>query len=184
MLAQVKQSINFKKYQKAFTLIELLIVIAILGILTTAVLVAIDPLEQFARGRDSGRRSTINQLGHAVQAFYTAQNAVYPTAVANWMNALQTSQDIKTIPDNATSANNPATPCAAPGVLHNNICYNTNGTDAVVYAVQGSRAERLKAGAGTLCATTSFVVWSSAAGKTGLYCGATGPAPGITNLVF
>lgn len=184
MLAQIKQFNTSNKYRKGFTLIELLIVIAILGILTTAVLVAIDPLEQFARGRDSGRRSTINQIGHAVQAFYTAQNAVYPAAGANWMNTLQTSQDIKTIPDNATTANNPVTPCAAPGVLHNNICYNTNGTDAVVYAVQGSRAERLKAGGGTLCATNAFVVWSSAAGKTGLYCGATGPGPGITSLVF
>ncbi len=168
-----------------FTLIELLIVIAILGVLTTAVLVAINPLEQFARGRDSGRKNMINQMGHAVQSYYTSQNAVYPPVVPNWMTALQTSQDIKTIPDNATTQSNPVTPCTAPGELHNNICYNANVNDAVVYAVQDSRSEDVKAGGGvTPCATTTFVVWSSAAGRTGLYCSATGPAPGITTLVF
>lgn len=173
-----------KSLAKGFTLIELLIVIAILGILTTAVLVAINPLEQFARGRDSGRKNTVNQLGHAVQAYYTAQNAAYPAVGATWMTTLQTSQDIKTIPDNSVSGGNPAVTCAGTAQAQNNLCYDTNGTEAVIYAVQGSNSEKLKAGGGTLCATTTFVVWSSAAGRTGLYCGATGPAAGITSLVY
>jgi len=172
---------------RGFTLIELLIVIAILGILTTAVLVAINPLEQFARGRDSGRKNMVNQLGHAVQAYYTAQNATYPPT-ANWLTTLQTTQDIKTIPDNATTQNNPTTICTAPGQLQNNICYNMNAVtgEAVVYAVQGSRSEQVKAGpgGGVPCATTTFVVWSSAAGRTGLYCNAAGPAPGVVLLVY
>jgi prepilin-type N-terminal cleavage/methylation domain-containing protein len=176
---------GLKMRRDGFTLIELLIVIAILGVLTTAVLVAINPLEQFARSRDSGRKNMVNQLGHAIQNYYTAQNATYPPVAANWMTALQTSQDIKTIPDNVTTQNNPTTPCAAPGQLHNNICYNANASEAVVYAVQGSRSEQVKAGGGvTPCATVTFVVWSSAAGRTGLYCNATGPAPGITALIF
>lgn len=178
MLSQLKN----RTLQKGFTLIELLIVIAILGILTTAVLVAINPLEQFARGRDAGRVNLVDQVGHAVQAYYTTQGT-YPTVNVTWMTTLQTSQDIKTIPDN-TGANNPVTPCAAPGVLQNNICYNANANDAVVYAVQGSNAQKIKAGGGTACATTTFAVWSSAAGRTGLLCAAAGPAVGVTNLVF
>ncbi len=171
--------------QKAFTLIELLIVIAILGILTTAVLVAINPLEQFARGRDSGRKNMVDQVGHAIQAYYTAQNATYPPVTAAWMTALQTTQDIKTLPDNGVAGSNPVTICTAPGQLQNNVCYNANAIDAVVYAVQGSRSEQVKAGGGAVpCATNTFTVWSSAAGRSGLYCGATGPAIGITNLIY
>lgn len=176
---------NFKKPQHGFTLIELLIVIAILGILTTAILVAINPLEMFSRGRDAGRKDMINQLGGAVARYYTSQNAVYPAVSASWITTMQTASEIKTIPDNSVSNGNLATPCAAPGQLQNNICYNANANDAVVYAVQSSNSEKLKANGGTTpCATTTFVVWSSAAGRTGLYCNAAGPAVGITTLVF
>jgi prepilin-type N-terminal cleavage/methylation domain-containing protein len=170
--------------QEGFTLIELLIVIAILGILTTAVLVAINPLEQFARGRDSGRKNMVNQLGHAVQNYYTAQNATYPNVDATWMSTLQASHDIKILPDNAVTLNNPTSPCAAPGAGQNNVCYNADPNDAVVYAVQGSRSEQVKAGGGTPCASTTFVVWSSATGRTGLFCSATAPAPGETALIY
>ena len=54
---------------KGFTLIELLIVIAILGVLAAGSLVAIDPVEQLARARDSGRKSAVTQMGRALQAY-------------------------------------------------------------------------------------------------------------------
>ncbi|EKD87098.1 MAG: hypothetical protein ACD_37C00044G0003, partial [uncultured bacterium] len=47
----------FGSSESGFTLIELLIVITILGILATAVLAAINPLEQISRGRDTGSKS-------------------------------------------------------------------------------------------------------------------------------
>ena len=46
-------------HSRGFTLIELLIVIAVLGVLAAVVLVAIDPGQQLARGRDSGRKPSI-----------------------------------------------------------------------------------------------------------------------------
>lgn len=61
----------------AFTMIELLIVIAILGILAVAVLAAINPIEQINRGRDTGSRSDAEQLLSAIDRFY-AYKGYYP----------------------------------------------------------------------------------------------------------
>jgi len=60
-----------------FTMIELLIVIAVLGILAVAVLAAINPIEQINRGRDTGRRSDAEQLLSAIDRFYASQG-YYP----------------------------------------------------------------------------------------------------------
>ena len=66
------------RIKRGFTLIELLIVMAILGVLAVVVLLAINPAEQLARTRDTGRVSAVTQMGHAVQAYDTSHNAVYP----------------------------------------------------------------------------------------------------------
>lgn len=60
-----------------FTMIELLIVIAILGILAVAVLSAINPIEQINRGRDTGSKSDAEQLLSAIDR-YQAFQGYYP----------------------------------------------------------------------------------------------------------
>ena len=55
--------------EKGFTLVELLIVIAIIAILAGAVVVTINPGEQFAQARNSTRRQHINSISNAVMAF-------------------------------------------------------------------------------------------------------------------
>jgi prepilin-type N-terminal cleavage/methylation domain-containing protein len=60
-----------------FTMIELLIVIAVLGILAVAVLASINPIEQINRGRDTGSRSDAEQLISAIDRFYAAKG-YYP----------------------------------------------------------------------------------------------------------
>ncbi len=60
-----------------FTMIELLIVIAVLGILAVAVLAAINPIEQINRGRDTGSRSDAEQLLSAIDRYY-AGKGYYP----------------------------------------------------------------------------------------------------------
>src|SRR5436309_3360735 len=92
---------KFLKVQQAFTLVELLVVIAVLAVLAAAVLVAINPVEQINRGKDATRVSAMAQLGHALQTYATNNSSlanIYPPvaggagcAVAgslNWMDCL------------------------------------------------------------------------------------------------
>ncbi len=65
--------LSIPKSMSGFTMIELLIVIAILGILAVAVLSAINPVEQINRGRDTGSRSDAEQLLSAVDRFNAFQ---------------------------------------------------------------------------------------------------------------
>lgn len=112
------------KSTTGFTLIELLIVIAVLGVLAAVVLVAIDPLEQFAKGRDAGRKTSVSTLGRSVQALYTTQGTLAnlnAAAAGSWLTFLQSTGEIKTIPT-AAGGTVLATPCAT-GNLQGNICY-------------------------------------------------------------
>jgi len=58
-------------------MIELLIVIAVLGVLAIAVLAAINPIEQINRGRDTGNRSDAEQLLSAIDR-YNASQMLWP----------------------------------------------------------------------------------------------------------
>ena len=74
------RTIRAKLAQSGFTMIELLIVIAILGILAVAVLSAINPIEQINRGRDTGSRTDSEQLLTAIERFNAFQR-YYPWQV-------------------------------------------------------------------------------------------------------
>ena len=174
------------KFSLGFTLIELLVVIAILGILAGSVLVAINPLEQLARGRDAGRKTTVNQLGRAVESYYTSQNGVYPTQGNLWMTTgappddntgLQAAGELKIVPSAVTPA------CGNSGALQNGYCYENNGTDAIVYVPGESKNEKTRAD----CASTEtvWIVWSSEQGKTGSTCTANATTyPSIVGLTL
>lgn len=82
------------KANYGFTMVELLIVIAVLGILAVAVLSAINPIEQINRSKDTGSRSDAEQLIGGIDRFYTAKG-YYPwqdspndgkAGDANWLN--------------------------------------------------------------------------------------------------
>lgn len=68
---------KMKKFSKGFTMIELLIVIAVLGILAVAVLSAINPIEQINRGRDTASKSDTEQLLSAIDR-YNASRGLWP----------------------------------------------------------------------------------------------------------
>lgn len=53
-------------HRRAFTLIEILVVIGIIAILAAVVIVAINPARQFAQARDSQRSANVNAILNAV----------------------------------------------------------------------------------------------------------------------
>lgn len=59
---------------KGFTLVELLIVIALLGVIATIVIAAINPIEQANRASDAGMKADSGQLVSAIERYYTAHN--------------------------------------------------------------------------------------------------------------
>jgi len=65
---------------KGFTLLEILLVVAAIGILASIVLVAINPNRQLARVRNSERRSEVNTLYKALEQ-YLIDNGNYPSTV-------------------------------------------------------------------------------------------------------
>ena len=161
-----------KKLSKGFTLIELLIVIAVIGVLAAVVLVAIDPVEQLARGRDTGRKSSVTQLGRSLQAYYT-NNSAYP-AIAGWDTTLVASGDIKVFPTQGT-APSPATVCTA-GNMVNNFCYKLDAIapNIVVYTRVESKSEKNKGTCGGVGANTWYV-YASIDGRAGIVCQAAEP---------
>lgn len=141
--------------KRGFTLIELLIVIAILGTLAVVVLIALNPIQQLARTRDGGRRSTVSQLGHAIEANATGRGGVYLTPSSTWITALVQAGEIASAPQNPPySAPGGASNCTTNA--QNGFCYNTFGsnTRAIVFARLESAAENSK------CPTAGNAAWA------------------------
>lgn len=84
--------------QKGFTLIELLVVIGIIGILAAGLLAAIDPLEQFRKGRDANTKTAASELLTALQRYY-AVRGVFP-----WANSALSGDECMGAPDTSPTA--------------------------------------------------------------------------------
>jgi prepilin-type N-terminal cleavage/methylation domain-containing protein len=65
-----------KKFNRGFTIVELLIVIVVIGILATLVVTTYSGIQQ--KTRDTARKTDINALHGQIEA-YQAQNGKYPT---------------------------------------------------------------------------------------------------------
>jgi prepilin-type N-terminal cleavage/methylation domain-containing protein len=69
------------KQNKGFTLLEILLVIAAIGILAAIVLVAINPNRQLAQARNLVRQADINTIQKALEQ-YLIENGSYPNSVS------------------------------------------------------------------------------------------------------
>lgn len=159
-----------------FTLIELLVVIAVIGVLAGAIIVAINPTEQLQRARDAGRKSTAQQLANAVNGYYAASGGTLPATSTTWINALTSSNDLKTQPAPASASVVGYTNCLPAANQHLGYCYDILGSNFEVYVELASKAEANKC---TTNATSAFYLYSSADAKSGVVCASTAGAAGV-----
>jgi len=98
--------------KKGFTLLELLIVIGILAILSTTVVLVINPAQLLKKARDSQRISDLNSLKTAI-AYYITETAVPSIGSAY---TVQTYADLVGVDCNATAAAATSTALTTGGV--------------------------------------------------------------------
>ncbi|QQS39536.1 type II secretion system protein [Candidatus Woesebacteria bacterium] len=152
---------NFRDLRSGFTLIELLIVIAILGVLAVVVLVAINPVQQLARTRDAGRISTVAQLGHASEAYYTAQGAVYPQTLA----ALASTGELNQVPGMVD--NSLTTECTGHT---DGWCVDVDADPATEIAIWSALEAQTNISLCGVSATAAYAAYLSSAGRTCIVC--------------
>ncbi len=69
------------KRKKGFTLIELLIVIGIIAILAAAVIIAINPGQQFKQARNATRWSHMNSVVNATYSYMISEAGAFPSCL-------------------------------------------------------------------------------------------------------
>lgn len=73
---------NAKSGNQGFSLVELLVIIAIIITLTGFVLLAVDPVEYAMKNRDARRIADLSALSQAIVTYYQDNNQTYPDAGA------------------------------------------------------------------------------------------------------
>ncbi|MEK7560884.1 MAG: type II secretion system protein [Patescibacteria group bacterium] len=73
--------IKHKKNNRGFTLLEILLVVAALGILAGIVILAINPGKQLADTRNAQRKVDVNTILNGVYQYAIDSNGVLPTAI-------------------------------------------------------------------------------------------------------
>lgn len=169
-------TIKMRDNKRGFTLIELLIVIAILGILAVIILVVMNPGERQAQARDTGRISSVTQIGRALQAYYTTESS-FPD-VANWANDLVTSGELSTFPAGVAYTYNSVTACESylQPLTDGTYCYDedqANNNGALIFAKAESTTYRSK------CTSPeeAYFVYSTEDSRGGTICSLGDPVP-------
>jgi len=85
---------------KGFTLIEVILVIALVGVLSMVMISIINPPQQFKKARDVERKSDLRQIQAALE-LYRSDNSAYPATLPNCDGALtgaNGAEYLKTLP--------------------------------------------------------------------------------------
>lgn len=67
---------------KGFTLLELLIVIALIAVLATGAVMAINPAKRVRQANDTRIKTDISQIATALESYFTT-NRIYPQSLGN-----------------------------------------------------------------------------------------------------
>ena len=98
--------------QKAFTIVEILVVVVILGIISALVLLAINPAKKINLSKDARVKSDISQIVNSLQTYYAnpLSDAKYPSA-PDGLDTLIQSGELKSLPNQQEGfVSCPATP--------------------------------------------------------------------------
>lgn len=91
------------KASSGFTLMELLVVVAVLGVLMTVVMVLLNPLHYFKLSRDAERKSDLQNIQTALELYYQDNNAYPSVSCANPSSIGLSPSYIKTVPSDPGS---------------------------------------------------------------------------------
>lgn len=67
---------------RGFTLIELIVVIAILGILVVGIITIVNPFLQISKSRDAGRKTALKNIQTVLEQYYN-DKGIYPVPASN-----------------------------------------------------------------------------------------------------
>lgn len=71
----------FPRSKKGFTLVELLVVIAVIAILFAVILIAINPAQRFKDSRNTRRLSDVRSISDSVSTYITDRRGTYPAEI-------------------------------------------------------------------------------------------------------
>ncbi len=91
-----------RSFAKGFTLVELLIVIALLGAIATIVIAAINPIEQANKARDAKYTADASQMISAIERYF-ASNSQFPWQVVDSVTYSSTDKEFPLV--NASDPN-------------------------------------------------------------------------------
>lgn len=95
---------------KAFTLVELLLVIGLIGIISAGLLATLDPFTQVKKGKDGQRKSDIATIQRALETFHNDKNSYAcfnicgSWGIASSLGAKLVPTYIRSIPDDPASS--------------------------------------------------------------------------------